>query len=119
MSSFQCEKLRKKRSTFMGSFRVAHGTSIDDVDNRIIQAKTALKEVTNDLQERLNRWRNIEQLCGFSIVHNQGLSTLQNVLTGAGSVTSLMSSRTSQPSLTRTNSEGTLHESEDSYNANF
>lgn len=32
-----CEKLKKKRSSFLGSFRVAHGTSIDDVDSRILQ----------------------------------------------------------------------------------
>lgn len=67
-----CDKLKKKRSSFLGSFRVAHGTSIDDVDNRILQAKESLAEVTKDLQERLYRWRQIESLCKFPITQNRG-----------------------------------------------
>ncbi|XP_075737431.1 stromal interaction molecule isoform X1 [Rhipicephalus microplus] len=78
-----CEKLRKKRGSFMGSFRIAHGSSIDDIDNRILQAKAALSEVTKDLQERLHRWKQIERLCGFSIVNNQGLGPLENILRGS------------------------------------
>ena len=101
----QCEKLRKKRQTFMGSFRVAHGSAIDDVDQRIVQAKTALSEVTRDLTERLVRWREIERLCGFPIVSNRGLDQLQSSL-----IANHLLSHTS--SMTRTNSEGTLNESE-------
>ncbi|KAG0424291.1 hypothetical protein HPB47_028488 [Ixodes persulcatus] len=81
--SSACEKLRKKRSSFMGSFRIAHGSSIDDIDNRILQAKAALSEVTKDLQERLQRWKQIERLCAFSIVNNQGLGHLETVLRGS------------------------------------
>lgn len=88
----------------MGSFRVAHGSAIDDVDQRIVQAKTALSEVTRDLTERLLRWRQIEQLCGFSIVSNQGLDQLQSSL--------LANHLLSNTSMTRTNSEGTINESE-------
>ena len=90
----------------MGSFRVAHGSAIDDVDQRIVQAKAALSEVTRDLTERLLRWRSIEQLCGFNVVNNRGLDQLQSslianhLLSGPGS------------SMTRTNSEGTINESE-------
>lgn len=89
----------------MGSFRVAHGSSIDDVDHRIVQAKAALSEVTRDLTERLFRWRQIEQLCGFSIVNNKGLDQLQTSL-----LANHLISNTS--SITRTNSEGTINESE-------
>ncbi|XP_075737447.1 stromal interaction molecule isoform X6 [Rhipicephalus microplus] len=93
-----CEKLRKKRGSFMGSFRIAHGSSIDDIDNRILQAKAALSEVTKDLQERLHRWKQIERLCGFSIVNNQGLGPLENILRGK--------------KMSRSGSEGTLAEEE-------
>lgn len=93
-----CEKLRKKRGSFMGSFRIAHGSSIDDIDNRILQAKAALSEVTKDLQERLQRWKQIERLCGFSIVNNQGLGSLETMLRGK--------------KMTRSGSEGTLAEEE-------
>ncbi|XP_067121400.1 stromal interaction molecule homolog isoform X1 [Centruroides vittatus] len=75
-----CEKLRKRRTSFLGSFRIAHGGSIDDVDNRILQAKAALSEVTKDLQERLHRWKQIELLCGFPIVVNPGLIHLESLL---------------------------------------
>jgi hypothetical protein len=36
---FQCEKLRKKRNAFMGSLRIAHSNGIDDIDQRILQAR--------------------------------------------------------------------------------
>jgi hypothetical protein len=88
----------------MGSFRVAHGSAIDDVDQRIVQAKAALSDVTRDLTERLLRWRQIEQLCGFSIVNNQGLDQLQSSL--------LAGHLLNHSSMTRTNSEGTINESE-------
>lgn len=98
----------------MGSFRVAHGSSIDDVDNRIIQAKTALSEVTRDLQERLLRWRQIESLCGFPIVNNSGLDQLQSSLLMSTALMGSVAGSGNITSLTRTNSEGTLHESDDS-----
>ncbi|CAG2101287.1 unnamed protein product [Medioppia subpectinata] len=78
-----CEKLRKKRASVLGAFRVAHGNSIDDVDNRILEAKTALKEVTRDLQERVQRWHHIEMYCGFSVVHNPGIVYLEQALYGS------------------------------------
>ncbi|XP_015795205.1 stromal interaction molecule 1 isoform X2 [Tetranychus urticae] len=72
-----CDKLKKKRSTFFGSLRVAHGSSIDDVDNRILQAKKALSEITKEFKERSFRWQQIEGLCGFAIVHNRGIESIQ------------------------------------------
>ena len=84
---------------------MAHGSSIDDVDNRILQgiifffdymcflesyqfllcsfffkAKESLAEVTKDLQERLYRWRQIEKLCNFTIQQNRGEVFLQHEL---------------------------------------
>ncbi|XP_050040081.1 stromal interaction molecule homolog isoform X5 [Dermacentor andersoni] len=126
-----CEKLRKKRGSFMGSFRIAHGSSIDDIDNRILQAKAALSEVTKDLQERLQRWKQIERLCGFSIVNNQGLGSLENMLRGSflnGSAASFLphsysvgafgtycGSFRQGKQMTRSGSEGTLAEEESAY----
>ncbi|XP_075544969.1 stromal interaction molecule isoform X6 [Dermacentor variabilis] len=114
-----CEKLRKKRGSFMGSFRIAHGSSIDDIDNRILQAKAALSEVTKDLQERLQRWKQIERLCGFSIVNNQGLGSLENMLRGSflnGSAASFLPhSYSVGKQMTRSGSEGTLAEEESAY----
>lgn len=115
----QCEKLRRKRQAFMGSFRVAHGSSLDEVDNRIVAAKGALSEVTKDLHERLTRWRQIEKLTGLDIVNNPGLESLQSSLVisslpgFAGHVQTPSSDGTS--SITRTNSDGTIHSNEDTF----
>ncbi|KAJ6637742.1 Stromal interaction molecule like [Pseudolycoriella hygida] len=75
-----CEKLKRKRSSLVGAFVSTHGKSIDEVDRSIVEARNALSEVTNELQERLQRWKQIELLLGFSIVNNNGLAYLENVL---------------------------------------
>lgn len=75
-----CEKLKKKRSSLVGAFVSTHGKSIDDVDRSIVEARNALNDVTNDLQERMFRWKHIENMLGFSIVNNNGLSYLENLL---------------------------------------
>ncbi|XP_031628068.1 stromal interaction molecule homolog isoform X5 [Contarinia nasturtii] len=82
-----CEKLKRKRSSLVGAFVSTHGKSIDDVDRSIVEARNALSEVTNELQERLHRWRQIEMLLGFGIVNNNGIAYLESVLynrNGAG-----------------------------------
>ncbi|GFU18243.1 stromal interaction molecule homolog [Trichonephila clavipes] len=100
-----CEKLRKKRTSFMGAFRVAHSSVINDVDNRILQARGALSEVTKDLQERLSRWKEIEMLCGFSVVNNPGIRQLEAVLGTSMNVTT-------PTNVARRNSEGSLTDEE-------
>ncbi|XP_076279019.1 stromal interaction molecule isoform X2 [Lasioglossum baleicum] len=75
-----CEKLRKKRSSLVGAFVSTHGKSIDEVDKSIVEARTALNEVTVELQERVHRWKQIELLCGFNIINNNGLTYLETVL---------------------------------------
>ncbi|XP_049878372.1 stromal interaction molecule homolog isoform X3 [Pectinophora gossypiella] len=75
-----CEKLRKKRSSLVGAFVSTHGKSIDDVDRSIVEARTALNEVTQELQERMHRWKQIERMCGFNIINNNGLQYLESAL---------------------------------------
>lgn len=75
-----CEKLKRKRSSLVGAFVSTHGKSIDDVDRSIVDARNALSEVTNDMQERLHRWKQIEMLLGFSIVNNNGMAYLESIL---------------------------------------
>ncbi|XP_040190692.1 stromal interaction molecule 1 isoform X2 [Rana temporaria] len=70
------EKIKKKRNTLFGTFHVAHSSSLDDVDHKILSAKQALSEVTAALRERLHRWQQIETLCGFQIVNNPGIHHL-------------------------------------------
>ncbi|XP_065136615.1 stromal interaction molecule 1a isoform X2 [Paramisgurnus dabryanus] len=74
------EKIKKKRSTLFGTFQVAHSSSLDDVDHKILAAKQALGEVTAALRERLHRWQQIEILTGFTVVNNPGLPSLASAL---------------------------------------
>ncbi|XP_072109020.1 stromal interaction molecule 2 isoform X1 [Mobula birostris] len=76
----EAERIKKKRSTVFGTFHVAHSSSLDEVDHKILAAKQALSEVTVALRERLHRWQQIEKICGFPIMHNVGISSLTSVL---------------------------------------
>ncbi|KAM8879481.1 stromal interaction molecule 2-like [Spinachia spinachia] len=72
----EAERIKKKRSSLFGTLHVAHSSSLDQVDHKILEAKNALFEVTACLRERLHRWQQIERLCGFPIIRNTGLSIL-------------------------------------------
>uniref|UniRef100_A0A7N8XIU6 Tromal interaction molecule 2a n=1 Tax=Mastacembelus armatus TaxID=205130 RepID=A0A7N8XIU6_9TELE len=72
----EAERIKKKRSSVLGTLHVAHSSSLDQVDHKIMEAKNALSEVTACLRERLHRWQQIECLCGFPIIRNPGLANL-------------------------------------------
>uniref|UniRef100_A0A8C7YYX8 Stromal interaction molecule 2b n=1 Tax=Oryzias sinensis TaxID=183150 RepID=A0A8C7YYX8_9TELE len=72
----EAEKIKKKRGSVFGTLHVAHSSSLDEVDHKILEAKKSLSEVTACLRERLHRWQQIEKLCGFPIVNNSGLPSL-------------------------------------------
>ncbi|CAK6982195.1 stromal interaction molecule 1-like isoform X5 [Scomber scombrus] len=74
------EKIKKKRSSLFGTFHVAHSSSLDDVDHKILSAKQALGEVTAALREKLHRWQQMEALTGFCLVNNPGLGSLAAAL---------------------------------------
>uniref|UniRef100_A0A669BK67 Stromal interaction molecule 2 n=1 Tax=Oreochromis niloticus TaxID=8128 RepID=A0A669BK67_ORENI len=72
----EAERIKKKRSSVLGTLHVAHSSSLDQVDHKILEARNALSEVTACLRERLHRWQQIELLCGFPIIRNPGLAKL-------------------------------------------
>ncbi|XP_075884495.1 stromal interaction molecule 2 isoform X1 [Nelusetta ayraudi] len=76
----EAEKIKKKRSSVFGTLHVAHSSSLDEVDHKILEAKKALSEVTACLKERLHRWQQIEKLCNFPVVNNCGLPSLTATL---------------------------------------
>ncbi|XP_049575664.1 stromal interaction molecule 2-like [Syngnathus scovelli] len=76
----EAEKIKKKRSSVFGTLHVAHSSSLDQVDQKILEAKNALSEVTSCLRERLHRWQQIERICGFPIIRNPGLPNLTALL---------------------------------------
>ncbi|KAH9519926.1 Stromal interaction molecule 2 [Bulinus truncatus] len=75
-----CDKIKKRNKAFFGSLRMAHSNSLDDIDQSILDARAALEDVKQDLQERLHRWHTIEILCGFAVISNPGLSALRQAL---------------------------------------
>ncbi|XP_051940556.1 stromal interaction molecule 2-like isoform X1 [Hippocampus zosterae] len=76
----EAEKIKKKRSSVFGTLHVAHSSSLDQVDHKILEAKNALSDVTACLRERLHRWQQIECICGFPIIRNPGLTNLTALL---------------------------------------
>ncbi|KAM7419154.1 hypothetical protein PAMA_016329 [Pampus argenteus] len=72
----EAERIKKKRNSVLGTLHVAHSSSLDQVDHKILQAKNSLSEVTACLRERLHRWQQIERVCGFRIIRNPGLANL-------------------------------------------
>ncbi|XP_045205289.2 stromal interaction molecule homolog isoform X2 [Mercenaria mercenaria] len=86
-----CEKIRKKRTGVLGTWRIAQGSSIDDIDQRIVQARMALEEIKHDMQERQQRWQSIESYCGFPIRTNPGMAKLEHALYGDGGSSRLAS----------------------------
>ncbi|XP_069173268.1 stromal interaction molecule homolog isoform X22 [Procambarus clarkii] len=80
-----CEKLNRQRRSLMGMLASVHG-KMDNVDQSISQAsielsfRTIMEEVTQELREREQRWRNIEILAGCSITTNAGIHTLELML---------------------------------------
>ncbi|KAJ8028783.1 Stromal interaction molecule 1 [Holothuria leucospilota] len=75
-----CFKLRRKRGTLIGAFRMAHGSSMDEVDTKLERARSLLTDVTNELKERAHRWNQIEMLCNFPVVNNPGFTVLAGAL---------------------------------------
>ncbi|XP_030643744.1 stromal interaction molecule 2 [Chanos chanos] len=76
----EAEKIKKKRSSVLGTLHVAHSSSLDQVDHKILEAKNALAEVTACLRERLHRWQHIEKLCNFPVMKNAGIAALTATL---------------------------------------
>ncbi|RUS73069.1 hypothetical protein EGW08_019166 [Elysia chlorotica] len=75
-----CDKIKKRNKAFFGSLRIAHSNSLDDIEQSIMDARAALEEVRQDLQESQQRWQIMEILCGFPIIVNPGLAALRQAL---------------------------------------
>ncbi|XP_043189307.1 stromal interaction molecule homolog isoform X2 [Amphibalanus amphitrite] len=78
-AKLMCDKLRKKQNSLYGALVSTHGRTVNDVDTSIVHARRALLEVTEELQERTYRWRQIELICGFQVVQNPGLPYLESL----------------------------------------
>ena len=82
----KCDKLREKRSSLIHAFVAANSRVVDEVDKAIVEAKTSLNEVTHEFRERMHRWKQIESLCNFQIVHGSGTSSMDSASRSLGSI---------------------------------
>ena len=57
---------------------------MSQVDKSILEAKKSLLDVTQDLSERTQRWRQIDVLCGCPIMTNPGLGQLKSMVRNVG-----------------------------------
>lgn len=61
------QKLQKKKTSFLGYYKMAQENSLEDDINNILEVKEEIMQVTKEIKERSERWRAIEELCGCSL----------------------------------------------------
>jgi len=92
------DKVKQKKNSVLGNFRLAHGSAMDEVDVKMNEARLALEAVREVLREMRQRWHLIEIACDFPFT-----TTTENSRVGmkressSASLTSLAS--TANPSL--------------------
>lgn len=62
------QKLQKKKTSFLGYYKMAQENSLEEDINTIVEVKEAIMQVTKEIKERSERWRTIEELCGCSFI---------------------------------------------------
>lgn len=61
------QKLQKKKTSFLGYYKMAQENSIEEDINTIVEIKEQILQITKDIKERSERWKAIEELCNCSI----------------------------------------------------
>ncbi|CAH8546181.1 unnamed protein product [Dicrocoelium dendriticum] len=95
-----CKRLNRKRYHILGSVRLLHTDSLDELEYRLIRAKHVLEQLQEELQERARRWSRIEALTGFQITSNPGLPQLRAQLAAVHPSTPLVLDNITSSSLT-------------------
>ncbi|KAL5112574.1 hypothetical protein TcWFU_007729 [Taenia crassiceps] len=75
-----CDRVRRKRSSLVGSVRLIHSDNLDDVDSKLNAARRVLENVTADMQERKHRWSRIEELTGLILQQPADINALLTAL---------------------------------------
>lgn len=61
------QKLQKKKTSFLGYYKIAQENSLEDDLNTIVEVKEAFQKMTREIKERNDRWREIEEFCNCSL----------------------------------------------------
>ena len=67
------QKLQKKKTSFLGYYKMAQENSLEEDLNTIVEVKEQIMQVTKEIKERTERWRAIEELCNCSLDLTPGL----------------------------------------------
>lgn len=65
------QKLQKKKTSFLGYYKMAQENSLEEDLNTIVEIKEAIMQVTQEIRDRTERWREIEKLCGCSFMQSK------------------------------------------------
>eukprot|EP01137_Pigoraptor_chileana_P016055 Opistho-2@5618 len=60
-------RVAKKKQSFLGSIRIAHGDGMDELQHRILTALSTVDKVKVEAEELILRWQRIEQLAGICV----------------------------------------------------
>lgn len=61
------QKLQKKKTSFLGYYKMAQENSLEDDINTIVEVKEQIMQVTKEIRDRTERWKAIEDLCNCSL----------------------------------------------------
>lgn len=70
------DKMRRKQTSIVNSLKLATGATsgTDDIDTKIFNLKTRMEKIKLTAEECMNRWAEIESMCGFSITGPFGVA---------------------------------------------
>ncbi|KJE88479.1 hypothetical protein CAOG_00133 [Capsaspora owczarzaki ATCC 30864] len=72
------ENVTRKNKNFMGSFRVAHGGSLDSLNDAVHSALQTLSHMRKESEEMSLRWQQIEDVLSVTVRDHSGLTTGMN-----------------------------------------
>ncbi|KAF6775575.1 hypothetical protein AHF37_05041 [Paragonimus kellicotti] len=82
-----CKRLHRKRYNILGSVRLLHTDSLDELECKLVESKMVLEQLQNELHERMDRWSRIEELTGFTLRTNPGLKKIHGILAASNLIT--------------------------------
>ncbi|KAA3672256.1 stromal interaction molecule 1, partial [Paragonimus westermani] len=83
----QCKRLHRKRYNILGSVRLLHTDSLDELECKLVEAKMVLEQLQSELHERMDRWSRVEELTGFTLRTNPGLEKIHSILAASNRIT--------------------------------
>ncbi|KAF8570986.1 hypothetical protein P879_03615 [Paragonimus westermani] len=82
-----CKRLHRKRYNILGSVRLLHTDSLDELECKLVEAKMVLEQLQSELHERMDRWSRVEELTGFTLRTNPGLEKIHSILAASNRIT--------------------------------